>query len=407
VRAGEGVPGSLTLKRLPHNTGIDTFMKTLVKVLLVLFLVVGLVLWMLATGKQPEPFVPGSESAARVQPGPLAVVKVERDYVDTSRPTSPNGDYSGSDERRLETTLWYPNDRQSGPYPLLVYSHGFSSSRQEGESLAAYLASHGYIVIAPTFPLTHMLAPGGPRVQDVVNQPGDLTFLIDTLLAAAENPDHALYQQVDPERIGALGLSLGGLTSTLAAFHPQMRDPRITAALSIAGPTFVFTEAFYRHYPLPFLMLAGDIDAIVPWEDNAQPVPEQVPGGELVTLRGASHAGFADPAAIMRWLSNPDAVGCWIVQRSMGDGQEEPWYDLIGPPEMGINYSAESALCTMEPLPEAMNPLRQQMLTRVIVGSFFDREFSRSAATREAADRYLREVLADEVLEASYVRAAD
>lgn len=377
-------------------------MKKVLKALLVLSVVLGVAFWVLATGKQPEPFIPGTESAARLQPGPLAVVRVEREYVDASRATDANGDYPGASGRRLETTLWYPEDKQAAPYPLLVYSHGFSSSRQESESLAEYMASHGYIVIAPTFPLTNMRAPGGPRVQDVVNQPGDVKFLIDQLLAASENANSALFQQVDADRIGALGLSLGGLTSTLVAFHPQMRDSRITAALSIAGPTFVFTDVFYRHHPLPFLMLAGDIDAIVPWEDNAKPVPEQVPDGELITLHGASHAGFADPAAAMRWLSNPDAIGCWIVQRSMGDGRDASWYDLIGPPEMGINYGAESALCTMDPLPSAMNPLRQKMLTRVIVGSFFDREFSRSVATRSAADRYLREVLAQELTEGMY-----
>lgn len=377
-------------------------MKNFLKALLILSGVLGIAFWVLATGKQPEPFIPGTESAARLQPGPLAVVRVEREYVDASRTTDANGDSPGASDRRLETTLWYPKDKQAAPYPLLVYSHGFSSSRQESESLAEYMASHGYIVIAPTFPLTNLRTAGGPRVQDVVNQPGDVKFLIDQLLAASENSNSALFQQVDAERIGAVGLSLGGLTSTLVAFHPQMRDPRITAALSIAGPTFVFTDAFYRHHPLPFLMLAGDIDAIVPWEDNAKPVPEQVPGGELVTLHGASHAGFADPAAAMRWLSNPDAIGCWIVQRSMGDSEDEAWFDLIGPPEMGINYSAESALCTMDPLPAAMNPLRQQMLSRVVVGSFFDREFSRSAATRSAADRYLREVLAEELTEVTY-----
>ena len=204
-------------------------MKTLLKFLLMFSLLVAVGLWVLATGKQPEPFVPGTESAARLQPGPLTVVKVERDYVDVSRRTDANGDYPGAADRRLETTLWYPQNRESAPYPLLVYSHGFSSSRQEAESLAAYLASHGYIVIAPTYPLTNLRAPGGPRVQDVVNQPADVRFLIDELLAASETPGNALYQQLDPERIGALGLSLGGLTSTLVAFHPDMRDPRISA----------------------------------------------------------------------------------------------------------------------------------------------------------------------------------
>src|SRR5690606_13309203 len=125
----------------------------------------------------------------------------------------------------------------------------------------------------------------------------------DSLLQLSADASHRLHGQIDAERIGALGLSLGGLTTTLAVFHPELRDPRIRAAISIAGPTFVFTPAFYRHHSLPFLMLAGDIDALVPYGANAAPVPERVPGGELVTLRAGSHTGFAGPATVMRWLN--------------------------------------------------------------------------------------------------------
>ena len=42
---------------------------------------------------------------------------------------------------------------------------------------------------------------------------------------------------IDRDRIGAMGLSLGGLTTTLVAFHPTLGDPRIRAAVSIAGPS--------------------------------------------------------------------------------------------------------------------------------------------------------------------------
>ena len=381
-------------------------MKTLLKILLAVTVVVGIPVLVLVKGKQPEPFPPGSESAYRLQMGPLPVARLETEFVDPSRSTAANGDYTGTGERRLEATIWYPQDRGYAPYPLLVYSHGFSSSRREAAYLNEHLASLGYVVVAADFPLTNMRAPGGPQVKDVVNQPADVSFLIDSVLALSNGGGSSLQGQLDPERIGALGLSLGGLTTTLAAFHPELRDPRIQAALSIAGPTFVFTPAFYRHHSLPFLMLAGDIDALVPYEANAAPVPEQVPGGELVTIHKASHTGFAGPAGIMRWLDNPDVVGCWIVERNAGDAMEEPWFDLIGPPDMGINYSAEADLCTLDPLPEAMNTLRQQMITTVVVRSFFERYFSRSERAREAADHYLRELLAREIPEASYTPPA-
>lgn len=377
-------------------------MKTFLKVLLVVVAILALVVLVLARGKQPEAFPVNSESAARLQPGTLAVSHFDTVFIDHSRPTVANGDFPGTPERRLAATIWQPVDRYSGPYPLLVYSHGFSSSRREGAYLAEQLASLGYVVIAPEFPLTNLSAPGGPRVQDVVNQPGDVSFLIDRLLALGKTSGHRLESQVDGARVGAVGLSLGGLTTTLVSFHPEWRDPRIKAAVSIAGPSFLFTADFYRHHSLPFLMLAGDIDAVVPYDLNAAPIPERVPGGELVTIAGASHAGFAGPAAILRWLDNADSIACYIVKRRVGDDIEEPWYDLIGPPEMGVNYSAEPELCVAEPLPPAMNVLYQLMVTRVVVSSFFQREFSLSQVTRQAADNYLREVLSRELPAVQY-----
>ena len=382
-------------------------MKTFFKIVLVLAVLIGVAVLVLARGKQPEPFASGTESASRLQLGPLAVARLDTEFLDSTRPTAANGDYAGSGERRLDVTVWYPQDREYAPYPLLVYSHGFSSSRREAAYLNQHLASLGYVVVAADYPLTNMRAPGGPQVKDVVNQPADVSFLIDSLLQLSADTGHLLHEQVDPERIGALGLSLGGLTTTLAVFHPELRDSRIKAAVSIAGPTFVFTPAFYRHHELPFLMLAGDIDALVPYGANAAPVPERVPGGELVALRAGSHTGFAGPAAVMRWLHNPDAIGCWIVQRNAGDVMEEPWFDLIGPPEMGVDYTGEADLCTLNPLPEAMNTLRQQMITRVVVTSFFERQFSRSEPSRAAATRYLRQVLPAELNDVTYVAPAN
>jgi hypothetical protein len=132
---------------------------------------------------------------------------------------------------------------------------------------------------------------------------------------------------------GAMGISLGGMTTTLVAYHPQMGDPRIGAALSIAGPTFVFGEAFFREPSLPFLMLAADDDALVPFADNAAPVLALIPGAQLVTVTGGSHTGFSGPSAPLRWLNNPDALGCYVVMENLGDLDAEPWYEELGTPE--------------------------------------------------------------------------
>ncbi len=360
----------------------------------------------LYSGRQAQPFASGTAAARWLEAGPLAVRQYDEKFVDSSRPTAANGDFKGTLSRTLNATVWHPADAMGGPYPLVVYSHGFTSSRKGGGYLALSLASRGYVIVAADYPLTNMSAPGGPNVMDVVNQPGDVSFLIDKLVAQSATAGHVLAGMVDDTRVGLMGISLGGMTSTLASFHPETGDGRVGAVVSIAGPTAQFTEVFFQHRQVPFLMLAGDIDALVPYYSNAAPVPQRVPGSQLVTISGASHTGFAGPAAPLRWMHNPDAIGCWAVTRNFdADTTDEPWFDRLGTPEMGINYDVENELCLMDPLPKAMNVLRQQMITEVVISSFFESQFSKDASRRLAAARFLSVQLPAEATEVSWTAA--
>jgi dienelactone hydrolase len=380
-------------------------MRKLIKALMITASVLVVVAIIFANGKQPQAFAAGSQSASRLVPGPHMVHSHDELFVDSSRASPAHGEYAGSSDRELQATIWHPADNTEGPYPLIVYSHGFSSMRTGGAYLAEYLASHGYVVVAANFPLTNMNAPDRPYVRDVTNQPGDVSFLIDSMLEQSSDSEQLLHGMVDAQRIGVTGLSLGGMTSTLVAFHPTMGDPRVKAALSIAGPTAQFTELFFEAPQVPFLMLAGDIDALVPYPSNAAPVLRKVPGSQLVTILGASHTGFAGPAAPLRWMSNPDALGCYIVNRNIEDDVDEAWFDELGTPEQGIDYEAKNELCLMDPLPEAMNPLRQHMITAIVVGAFFDSILDEDAADRAAAAEFLSETLAAELLEVAYTQA--
>jgi predicted dienelactone hydrolase len=331
----------------------------------------------------------------------MAVRRASIELVDTTRPTDANDDYAGDSVRRLEGTVWFPASNEQGPYPLIVYSHGFSSMKEEGAYLAEHLATIGYVAVVVDYPLTNVMAPGGPNVFDVINQPGDISFLIDSLTSMSRTPGDDLEGMVDGNRIGVVGLSLGGMTTTLAGFHPQLRDPRIGAAISIAGPLNIFSEKFFDHADVPFLMIAGDIDALVAYSTNAIHFPAKVPDGKLVTIKGGSHAGFAGIASPLRWIDNPDRVACWLVLRNGDDAFDEPWNDLLGSEELGIEAVAIQKPCLSDPPRDAMNPLRQQMITSVIVSSFFQSYFAPTPEQREAARRYLSGTLAEEIPEVS------
>ena len=382
-------------------------MKRVARIFAALVLALGVSLVVAYRASAPEPPPAGSESARLLAAGPLTVASVDHTFVDRSRATNANGDYKGAPERTLEATLWFPQS-DPGPHPLLVYSHGFMSRRTENVPLAELLASHGYVVVSMDYPLTNGSAPGGPNVADAVNQPGDVRFAIDQILgwSADERP---FAGEIDADRIGALGLSLGGLTTELVSFHPRLRDPRIRAALSIAGPASFFDERFFATSDLPFLMVAGTGDAMIDFELHAATIPTKVRHGGLLAIQKASHAGFAAIADgfPLRLLGNPDSLGCIALSSNLEQRKVENPFGELGGPEDGIVFGDKPPLPCQHGVPdEALAAGRQQMITRLAALAFFESVFSPDAAARAASDGYLRETLPREWPEASYQVAA-
>lgn len=357
-------------------------------------------------GKQAPALDSLSISALRLQAGPYVTQKIEDVIVDRSRATQVNGDYAGTNSRTLASTIWYPDRNVEGGFPLIIYSHGFSANRNNGKYLAEELVSKGYVVVAADFPLTSTAAPSGPMLNDVVNQPADISFLIDTMLNYNQNSEHPLAGMIDPESIGLMGTSLGGMTATLAAYHLTMADKRVKAVLSLAGPTDPFTDVFFQQHAPAFLMLAGSADALVPHVTNALPVLHKIPNAQLVTIANGSHLGFSGNTGFLRWISHPDAFGCYMAMRNLkSSNNENSLIDLLGTPEQGISDEVVNEFCKTSPLPEAIYPLRQQQISRLVASSFFDAEFSRSDENRNAAKIYLQKTLAKEFAEVSYSRA--
>ncbi|MDZ7685530.1 MAG: hypothetical protein U5O39_11425 [Gammaproteobacteria bacterium] len=360
--------------------------------LLVVVLLAVAIVWLL----NPPAAAPDGEVSARwAKTGPHEVIEEDIQLRDESRPTQPNGEFEGKPARQLEGRLWRPKHR--GASPLVFYSHGFMSSHRGGEDIGRFLASHGYITVAVDFPLTNGDAPGGPLVTDVINQPQDATFVIDKLLKRSADEDDPLFGQIDPDRIGAAGLSLGGMTTQLIAFHPHVADPRINAALSIAGPTSHFTARFFEHRDIPFLMLAGGSDAIVPYADNALPILDKVPEATLVTLENASHTGFAAQAAgLFRFADHPDELVCPRLLDNLEAPDEAGEATLLEPnPDIGIVESS-SLPCQVDEFPRAMRPPKQVMYTRLVTYGFFESIFAETRDRREAARTFLTQTLPQE-----------
>lgn len=359
--------------------------------------VLGLVVY-IATGAQQ----PASDASSRawLESGPYNFSSADLVLVDDSRPTDENRGFPGKDDRTFNTTIWFPNDFE-GPYPLVVHSHGIVSNRTELAYLAEALASRGYVVVAADYPLTSGATAGGANAADVVNQPADITFLIDSVIEL-QGADKPFSGAIDQSRIGLTGFSLGGLTTYLTTYHAEWRDPRIAAAVSIAGPSAIFAPEYFRTTSVPLLAIAGTADALIEHRRNAADIPRRAANAALVTIDGGSHLGFtglADP--MFRFSDNPDTLGCGAVMAVLGDDPNAT-FTTLGRLEDGIDPNRDMPGICDYGYPETTHPGRQHMITQVAAVSFLESVFNTDATTRIAARTQLESALAEDFEEASF-----
>ena len=192
--------------------------------------------------------------------------------------------------RPVTTYLRYPQSG-SGPWPLVVFGHGYAATPGIYAHLLRTWSLAGYVVAAPLFPLGNANAPGGPDESDIVNQPRDISFVISQLLTASASRTSPLRGLVDPSRIAVAGQSDGGETAFAAAYEPRYRDSRIDAAIILSGAELPGGPLRFPHPAVPLLAVQGTADKINPpiftyTFFNRAPRPKF-----LLSLLGAGHLG--------------------------------------------------------------------------------------------------------------------
>ncbi|MGZ4644097.1 MAG: alpha/beta hydrolase family protein [Blastococcus sp.] len=191
--------------------------------------------------------------------------------------------------RALPTTLWYPA-RGDGPFPLVEFSHGFGSSPGAYEELLSGWAAAGFVVAAPTFPLTSADSP--KVVADVLHQPADVSFVLTSVLALNTTRGDALEGRIDAAHVAVAGHSAGAVT-TIGLLDTCCADRRITAAIVLAGST----RGFGVHLTspgVPTLFVHGAADTVLPLAEDRAVFDATTAPAAFVTLTHGEHSAPFD-----------------------------------------------------------------------------------------------------------------
>ncbi|MBK6737137.1 MAG: hypothetical protein IPG64_04155 [Haliea sp.] len=197
-------------------------------------------------------------------------------FIDETRGTAAHGPVPAAPTRTLATTLVYPAEGAPGgaisadapvddtatPYPLVVLSHGLGGNIEYLLPLAEVWASRGYVVALPLFPLTNNTTPGGPVAQDTQNQPADVSFVIDEVLAESDSSGRLLSSAVDGDTIAASGHSNGGITTYGLVANSCCRDRRIDAAVILSSAASPYAGGSYDLADTPPMLVVHGINDI-------------------------------------------------------------------------------------------------------------------------------------------------
>lgn len=183
-----------------------------------------------------------------------------------------------------------------GPYPVVLFSHGYAGFPEQSADLVTHLASWGFVVIAADHVERSLSGLLGTASQGVEKRedPDVLSASLDAAIADAEVDDSPLHDLLDLDEVAVTGHSAGAS----AAYLTASSDDRIKAFISYSvspGRPDDSGKVAERPVPdVPGMVMLGTADGIIEPEQSVAVYDGMQPPKYLVEIEGAGHLVFSD-----------------------------------------------------------------------------------------------------------------
>lgn len=277
-------------------------------------------------GPGPDPRTAGADPSGTA--GPTDPTGAANPAAAVSAPTKPFAVgtrqltlHRGPD-RPLRTVVWYPARGTAGTavranaaaaagrFPLIVFSHGLTSSPEAMSGVITKLVAAGFVVAAPAYPHTSN-GVASFDASDMANQPADASVVITEVLKLDTRSGDLLAGHLDPARVGAGGHSAGGFT-TAGLLSGDARDRRVRAGVIISGGAM---GGPFAGAATPVLFIHGDADAVVKYAVGRSAYDRLGWPKAFLTIVGGDHVSPVGNATsvrtmidFLRWTLYTDAA---------------------------------------------------------------------------------------------------
>lgn len=250
---------------------------------------VGTTAFKLDDGRRVQAWYPAADSAADLPKEAFDIAGLLSPELQAKIPADKRPSYEIAAHPQADAAA-------DGPYPVVLFSHGFAGFPEQSADLVTHLASWGFVVVAPDHVERSLDGQLGVAAKGVTprEDPEVLSASLDAALALGDSPLTGL---LDEARVAVAGHSAGAG----AAYREASAEPRVQAF--IAHSIGNRTEEGEKPPPVPDvpgMVMAGTDDGIIPFPASQEVFDGMVPPKYFVSIEGAGHLVFSDICLIGR-----------------------------------------------------------------------------------------------------------